>query len=92
MKPGPLKIEDLDRNYLCIVQSKTQMPGVIHQVTLRPDKVHDGFLRLGDTPHDELNGWVYPQNLNVLSIIGVAVETNGAWSCRPILEVVNEAA
>ena len=92
MKTGQLDLQDLDRNYLCVVQLKHQQPGVIHQVTLRPDKIHDGFIRLGETVDDEANGWQYPENIEVLSIIGVAVENEGKWSCRPMLEVVREVS
>lgn len=69
------------------------MPGVIHQVTLRPDKIHDGFIRLGETPNDEIFGWQSPENIQVLAVLGVAEQNEkGEWGCRPILEVVNEAA
>ena len=99
MKSGPLDLKDLDSNYFCIIRlNHTDTPGILRQVTLRPDKVHDGLIRLGETPQDEANGWQYPFNIEVLSIIGKAVYKDGAggegnptnWSCRPMLEVVSE--
>ncbi|MDZ4346075.1 MAG: hypothetical protein U1E51_26990 [Candidatus Binatia bacterium] len=86
MRAGPLNLEELDRAYLCIVQLRTQTPGVIHQVTLRPDKIHDGFIRLGETPNDEAAGWQYPANVMILSVLGYAIEDKGQWVCRPIFE------
>lgn len=95
MKTGPLDLKDLDCNYFCIIRlNHTDAPGIIRQVTLRPDKVHDGLIRLGETPQDEANGWQYPFNVEVISIIGRAVYKGGDegnpsnWSCRPMLEVV----
>jgi hypothetical protein len=88
MKTGPLHLQDLDRNYLVVVQLKTQPPGALQQVTLRPDKIHDGLIRLGETPDDEARCWIAPENVIVEAIIGVAVENDGKWSCRPMLEVV----
>lgn len=88
MKTGPLHLRDLDRNYLVVVQLKTQPPGALQQVTLRPDKIHDGLIRLGETPDDEARCWIDPANVIVEAIIGVAVENEGKWSCRPMLEVV----
>lgn len=88
LKQGPLDLSDLaKRNYLAIVQHFTQQPGVVHQVTLRADKVSTGLIRLGETPGDELLGWNYPQNIQVIAVLGEAIETEkGKWECRPILE------
>lgn len=101
MKIGPLHLQDLDRNYLCIVQIKHDLGGALRQVTLRPEKIHDGLIRLGETVLDEANGWMYPESIEVISIIGIAVykEVKGAvggemhpenWTWRPHLEVVSE--
>ena len=92
MKTGDLDLEALDKNYLCVIRLKHQNRGLLFQVTLRPDKVHDGLIRLGETLNDEANGWQLPELVEVLSIIGVAVENEGKWSCRPILEVVDGSA
>ncbi len=89
MNPGLLDLADLAKgNYVAIVQQFSQREGVIHQVTLRGDKVTNGLIRLGDTPGDELCGWNYPQNIAILAVLGEAVETSGKWECRPILEKV----
>lgn len=92
LKAGLLDLEALDRHYVCIVELATQPKGVLLQVTLRFDKVHDGLIRLGETPDDEARCWIRPQHVNVVAILGVAVETNGKWSCKPALEVVKESA
>ena len=94
-----LDLKELDQPYTVIVQHFTQALGVIHQVTLRPDKVKEGLIRLGETPGDELMGWNYPENLTVLVVLGTAQKktppgTGGeAWECEPIpSEVVDEKA
>ena len=88
MKTGPLNLDELDRNYLCIVELATQPQGVLLQATLRPDKIHDGLIRLGETQDDEARCWIRPEHVVIVSILGVAVENEGKWSCRPMLEVV----
>ena len=93
MKIGQLDLQSLDRNYLCIVELATQPRGALMQVTLRADKIHDGLIRLGETPDDEARCWIRPEHVLVVSILGVAVENEGKWSCRPMLEVLmSEAA
>lgn len=87
MKTGILELQLLDRAYVTVVQLKTQMPGVIHQVTLRPDKVHEGLIRLGETPNDELMGWNHPENIYVIALLGVAKEEQGKWVCEPLGEL-----
>lgn len=74
----------LDQSYVVVVQHFSQPKGVIHQVTLRPDKIRDGLIRLGDTQGDELNGWNYPQSFKVISVLGTSHEKDGKWECRPI--------
>ena len=71
---GLLDLNDLDKNYSCIIQLRTQTSGVIHQVMLRPDKIKDGLIRLGETPGDEASGWQYPANIIVLSVLGIGTE------------------
>ena len=72
---------------VAVVQMRTQPPGVIHQVTIRPDKVkqtdHGPIIRLGETPADELNGWVSLEAIDVVCVLGKAVETDGKWTCVP---------
>ena len=85
MKIGILNLEDLDKDYVAIVQLRTQSPGVIHQAALRQDKIHDGLIRLGETPGvDEVSGWQYPQNIAVIAILGTLHKTKDAWECKPI--------
>lgn len=100
MRAGPLNLADLDKAYLVIVQLKTQPPGVIHQVTLRPDKVKTDYqpcpcghgklqrsvIRFGETPGDEAAGWQSPHNVEIISVLGVAVEVGDKWECQPIPE------
>lgn len=82
---GLLNIAELDQAYVAIVQHFTQPQGVIHQVTLRPDKVRGNLIRLGETQGDELVGWNYPANVMVLEILGTAREVKpGEWECVPL--------
>ena len=85
MKPGPLNLEDLDRPYVCVVQHFSQPTGVIHQVTLRPDKISNGLIRIGETQGDELVGWNYPENFLIINVLGVGREgIGGKWECVPL--------
>lgn len=99
MKPGPLDLKALDKPYVCVIQLATQPKGVIHQVTLRPDKVKstgkratDAVIRLGETPQDEANGWVSPAHIHVLVVLGTAKEVEGKWQAEPIHHVTAEEA
>ncbi len=97
MKPGPLDVTAIDRPYYCLVQLRTQPPGVLHVVTLRPDKIktttrlcsmghahESAVIVLGDTPGDQAVGWQYPENIHVVAVLGVAVEKDGHWECIPL--------
>lgn len=70
---------------VAVVQLATQPKGVIHQVILRPDKVKGGLIRLGETPGDEANGWVFLGSIDVIEILGDAEpdEEKKAWKCVP---------
>lgn len=46
-------------------------PGVLHQVTLRRDKVSGEHIRLGETPGDELSGWQWLDALEVVGVLGI---------------------
>ena len=88
---GELILTELDKSYFAVVQLRTQPEGVIHQVTLRPDKVKESIIRLGDTPGDEITGWQYPDNILIVEILGEAFEDESEperspqrWKCRPI--------
>ena len=94
LKLGQFRIEDLDRAYVVVVQLATQSKNVIHQVTLRPDKVHRSvpspLIRLGETLGDEAAGWQYPENIIIVGILGHAVRRPlepgqpERWDCVPI--------
>ncbi len=98
LKLGQFSIADLDRAYVCVIQLKTQPQYVIHQVTLRPDKVHKSItpiIRLGETQGDEAAGWQYPNSIQIIAILGHSVRepTDGQtekWKCIPI--EIQEAA
>lgn len=92
LKPGrilssadTLNLADLDAPYHCVIQLLTQPRGIIHQVMLRPDKVKNGLIRLGDTPGDEAAGWQYPANIVVLSVLGIGKEgEDKSWTVTPV--------
>lgn len=73
---------------VAVVQMRTQPLGVIHQVTIRPDKVKQSekdipLIRLGETPGDEYNGWMYLEAIEVVCVLGKAVQTGDKWECVP---------
>ncbi len=57
----------------------------LQQVVLRPDKISpQGLIRLGETPGDEANCWTRPEHVNVIEILGEAVQdASGKWNVRP---------
>lgn len=81
--PGVLSLDCIKENWFVIVQLKNQPHNVIHQVMLRPDKIHDGLIRLGETPGDEITGWQYPENIEIVAVLGRAVEKDGRWTNKP---------
>lgn len=93
LKLGQFRVEDLDRAYVAVVHVATQSSGVLHQVTLRPDKVHQGvfpLIRLGETQGDEYAGWQQPENIVIIAILGHSVREPveagkpEMWKCVPI--------
>lgn len=42
----------------------------LQQVTLRPDKVIDGLIRLGETRGDEARCWIAAEHVSVVKILG----------------------
>lgn len=94
LRNGMLTLQDLDQPYVCVIQLTTQPPNVLHQVTIRPDKVKKqgpqaiaDIVRLGETQGDEAVGWVYPNMVNIVAILGRAIppkDEKGQWSCEPI--------
>jgi hypothetical protein len=88
MNIGQLNVEELDKPYYCVVQIRTQPPGVLHAVILRPDKVKEigggvskAIILLGESPGDQAAGWQYQENVYVVAILGKAVEKDGKWEC-----------
>ena len=73
-----------------IVKLATQPPGVLQQVTLRPDKVsRAGLIRLGETPGDEALCWIAPEHIGVVEILGTSQPANKEgtrWNVFPIAE------
>lgn len=100
LKLGQFELADLDRAYVAVIQLTTQLNAVVHQVTLRPDKVHKGIIgliRLGETQGDEAAGWQHPNSIKIVAILGHAVRRpmdEGQaehWDCMPI-QVLHEVA
>lgn len=80
-----LDLAELPTALTCIVHLSTQPPNVVQQVTLRPDKVSSqGYIRMGETQGDEALGWILPEHIQVLDILGIAVEAEGKWTVHPI--------
>lgn len=55
---------EIERPTICIVHFRSEEALVergkrliYYQVTIRPDKIVDDFIRFGDTPGDEITGW-----------------------------------
>lgn len=66
----PLDLEQLKFPICAVVKLATQPPGVFQQVTLRPDKVVDGLIRLGETRGDEARCWIAAEHVAVVKILG----------------------
>lgn len=70
-----------------------EMVRPLQQVTLRPDKFSRlGYIRLGDTPNDEANCWISPQHVEIVEVLGRAIEDKGAWKCEPFSDSPSLAA
>lgn len=71
---GTLLGQELDQAYAAVIQLKTQKDGVLHCVSIRPEKIHkpSGLIRLGDSPGDEAAGWQHPANVFIVAVLGVA--------------------
>ena len=68
---------------VAVIHTRMQPPGVLQQVTIRPDQVKGEIIRFGGTPEDEYMGWVRLQDVEIVQILGRAVEENGKWKCVP---------
>jgi len=89
---GPLDLSKLDKAYTCVVQLQTQPQGIIHQVTLRPDKIKDNLIRLGETKGDEAAGWQFPNVIQIQSILGTAIiSKDGEVTVEPLVKEAKHA-
>ena len=69
-----------------------EMVRPLQQVTLRPDKIsEEGFIRLGETPNDEANCWIHPQNVQIAEVLGRAQDTGQGWICEDIPNALDAA-
>ena len=65
------------------------------QVVLRPDKVTQGLIRLGETPGDEALCWIAPHNINIVAVLGRAVapeQAGAAWKVVPYDQAAGKVA
>lgn len=85
LSEGQFHEERLDRDYICIVHVAGQMPGVIHQVALRKDKLRGNLIRLGETPGDEFQGWRRCSDIEIIAILGTMhLDDKQQVICRPV--------
>lgn len=83
-----LDVEALETSLCCVVHLSTMQPNVMQQVTLRKDKVSkNGLIRLGETPGDEALCWIKPEHIQILEILGIAVESDGKWIVHPVPDI-----
>lgn len=68
---------------VAVIHTRMQPLGVLQQVTIRPDKVKGQIIRFGETPSDEYMGWVSLEDIEVIAVLGKAVEIGGKWTCVP---------
>ena len=68
---------------VAVIHTRMQPPGVLQQVTIRPDKVKGEILRLGETPADEYIGWVRLEDIEIVAVLGKAVPDGDKWKCVP---------
>jgi hypothetical protein len=69
---------------VAVIHTRMQPPGVLQQVTIRPDKVKGNILRLGETPADEYMGWVRLEDVEIVQVLGKAEQQpDKTWKCVP---------
>jgi hypothetical protein len=68
---------------VAVIHTRMQPPGVLQQVTIRPDKLKGNIIRFGETPADEYMGWVRLEDIEVVAVLGKAQEVGGKWICVP---------
>ena len=84
-----MNADDLKDGALCAVVHLNVEPNPLslQQVTLRPDKIHGDLIRLGETPGDEANCWQKLIDINIVAVLGNAIEEEaGKWKVVPIME------
>ncbi len=74
----PLDLDQLNVAICAVVKLATTPPGVLHQVTLRPDKVNGELIRLGETRGDEASCWIHRDMVRVIEILGRATPKDEA--------------
>ena len=82
--PDAAESFSLDEPTCCVVQLKTQPPGVVHQVVLDPAKEKGAIIRLGEWPGDEAFGWQIIENVVVLVKLGSAALVDGKTQVSPL--------
>ena len=76
------------RDGLVYGQQIPQMPAVLVQCTVRMDKVSPSgaLIRFGDTPGDELIGWMRRDYLEVVEVLGTAKLGEKSVTITPLAE------
>lgn len=77
---------------VAVIHLAIDPPPVLRQVILRGDKRKGDLIRLGETPGDEANGWIRLSDIEVITILGDAVERDGKWLCVPQKEAADGVA
>lgn len=78
-------IDRIEQPIMAIVHLMTQPQGVLHQVTIRKDKISPkGMIRFGETPGDEASCWIDPEYVTVVEVLGTATEKDGRWEIQPL--------
>lgn len=71
---------------VAVIHLLVDHPSVLRQVIIRPDKLKGDLLRFGETPGDEANGWIRLGDIEIIAVLGRAIEPKGnetAWTCHP---------
>ena len=69
---------------VAVIHTRMQPPGVLQQVTIRPDKLKGQIIRFGETPQDEYMGWVRLEDIEIVATLGRAEQQpDKSWKCIP---------
>ena len=69
---------------LAVIHLAIDLPQVLRQVTIRPDKLKGDLLRLGETQGDEATGWIRLGDIELIAKLGRAIELHDkTWQCQP---------